>query len=74
MRNLKGINRTTIRLFSKILQGVGQEPLNGSRRKGGIKVHKMMVAFRGVTVFLRKTMARVNDRKFLYLLQLKPES
>jgi hypothetical protein len=74
IRNLKVIDRTTIQLFSEILRGVGRKPLDGSRRKGGIKVHTMMDAFSGVTEFVRMTEARVHDRKFLYLLKLEPDS
>ena len=74
IRNLKVIDSTTIQLFSEILRGVGRKPLDGSRRKGGIKVHTMMDAFSGVTEFVRMTEARVHDRKFLYLLKLEPDS
>jgi len=74
IRNLRIIDSTTIRLFSEILRGVGRKPLDGSRRKGGIKVHTMMDAFSGVTEFVRMTEARVHDRKFLYMLKLEPDS
>ncbi|MEO5599899.1 MAG: DUF4372 domain-containing protein [Cyclobacteriaceae bacterium] len=36
IRNLKIIDSTTIRLFSDILRGVGRNPLDGSRKKGGV--------------------------------------
>jgi hypothetical protein len=74
IRNLKIIDSTTIRLFSEILRGVGRNPLDGSRKKGGIKVHSLMDAFSGITEFVRITAAKVHDRKFLYLLKLPPES
>jgi hypothetical protein len=74
IRNLKIIDSTTIRLFSEILRGVGRNPLDGSRKKGGIKVHALMDAFSGITEFVRMTAAKVHDRKFLYLLQLPAES
>lgn len=74
IRNLKVIDSTTIQLFSEMLQGVGRKPLDGSRRKGGIKVHAMMDAFSGVTEFVRMTAARVNDKKFLYHLKVEPGS
>ena len=70
IRNLRIIDSSTIQLFSEILKGVGRKPLDGSRRKGGIKVHAMMNAFSGVAEFVRITEARENDRKFLY--HLKP--
>ena len=74
IRNLKIIDSTTIRLFSDILRGVGRNPLNGSRKKGGIKVHAMMDAFSGVAEFVRMTAAKVHDRRFLYSLKLLPNS
>ena len=48
IRNLKIIDSTTIRLFSDILRGVGRNPIDGSRKKGGIKVHALMDAFSGM--------------------------
>ena len=63
IRNLEVIDSTTIQLFSGMLRGVGRKPLDGSRRKVGIKVHTMMDAFHGVTEFVRMTEARVHDRK-----------
>jgi len=74
IRNLKIIDSTTIRLFSDIMRGVGRNPLEGSRKKGGIKVHTLMDAFSGVTEFMRITQAKEHDRKFLYHLRLPEES
>lgn len=74
IRNLKIIDSTTIGLFSDILRGVGRNPLDGSRKKGGIKVHALMDAFSGVTEFVRMTAAKVHDRKFLYYLKPPAES
>lgn len=74
IRNLKIIDSTTIRLFSDILRGVGRNPLDGSRKKGGIKVHALMDAFSGVTEFVRITAAREHDRKLLYHLKLPANS
>ena len=74
IRNLKIIDSTTIRLFSDILRGVGRNPLDGGRKKGGIKVHAMMDAFSGVAEFIRMTEARVHDRKFLYHIDLPANS
>ncbi|MEJ7912960.1 MAG: transposase [Chitinophagaceae bacterium] len=74
IRNLKIIDSTTIRLFSDILRGVGRNTLDGSRKKGGIKVHTMMDAFSGVAEFVRMTEARVHDRKFLYHIELPANS
>lgn len=74
IRNLKIVDSSTIQLFSEILRGVGRNPLNGGRKKGGIKVHTMMDAFSGVAEFVRMTEARVHDRKFLYHLDLPANS
>lgn len=74
IRNLKIIDSTTIRLFSSILQGVGRNPKDGSRKKGGIKVHTLMDAFSGVADFVRMTSAKVHDKNFLPYLKLEPNS
>src|SRR6266487_2364084 len=74
IRNLKIIDSTTIRLFSDILRGVGRNTKDGSRKKGGIKVHTLMDAFSGVAEFVRMTEARVHDRQFLYHLDLSANS
>lgn len=74
IRNLKIIDSSTISLFSEILRGVGRNKLDGSRKKGGIKVHALMDAFSGVTEFVRVTSAKVHDKTFLPKLKLAPES
>lgn len=74
IRNLKIIDSSTIQLFSEILRGVGRNRVDGSRKKGGIKVHAMMDAFSGVTEFVRMTEAREHDRRFLYHLKLAANS
>lgn len=74
IRNLKIIDSTTIRLFSDILRGVGRNPLDGSRKKGGIKVHALMDAFSGIVDFARITASKEHDRKFLYHLRLPAHS
>ena len=70
IRNLKIIDSTTIRLFTDILQGVGRPPLDGSRKKGGLKVHALMDAFSGIAEFVRITEGKLADRKFLHHLDL----
>lgn len=74
IRNLKIIDSSTIQLFSELLRGVGRNPKDGSRKKGGIKVHTMMDAFSGVAEFVRMTAAREHDRNFLYKLDLPANS
>lgn len=72
--NLKIIDSTTIRLFSDILRGVGRNKMDGSRKKGGIKVHTLMDAFSGVANFVRMTEAKVHDKQFLAHVSLEPQS
>jgi ribosomal protein L11 len=74
IRNLKIIDSTTIQLFTEILKGVGRNTKDGSKKKGGFKVHAMMDAFSGVVEFCKITAAKVNDRQFLYSLKLPPQS
>ena len=74
IRNLKVIDSSTIQLFSEILRGVGRNPKDAAKKKGGIKVHAMMDAFSGVTEFVRMTEAREHDRRFLYHLKLAANS
>lgn len=74
IRNLKIIDSTTISLFSELLAGVGRNRLDGSKKKGGLKVHAMMDAFSGVAEFVRMTAAREHDRKFLYHLDIPANS
>lgn len=71
---LKIIDSTTLRLFSDLLRGVGRNPINGGRKKGGIKVHTMMDAFTGVASFVRMTESKVHDKKFLPHLTLETGS
>lgn len=74
IRNLKIIDSTTIQLFSDILQGAGRNKQDGSRKKGGIKVHALMDAFSGVSEFVRITAAKKHDQQFLYQLKLPQKS
>lgn len=74
IKNLKIIDSTTIQLFTEILKGVGRNTKDGSRKKGGFKVHALMDAFSGVVEFCKITAAKVNDRQFLLKLKLPPQS
>lgn len=74
IKNLKIIDSTTISLFSDLLAGVGRNRLDGSKKKGGIKVHTMMDAFSGVAEFVRMTAAKEHDKHFLYHLDLPANS
>ena len=59
------VDSTTIRLFSDILKGVGRNPKNDGKKKGGLKVHMLIDAVQSVGRFMRITEARVHDKNFL---------
>ena len=59
------IDSTTIRLFSDILKGVGRNPKNDGKKKGGFKVHMLIDAVQSVAKFVRITEAKVHDKNFL---------
>lgn len=59
------IDSTTIRLFSDILKGVGRNPKNDGKKKGGLKVHMLIDAVQSVAKFVRITEAKLHDKNFL---------
>lgn len=65
LKELYIVDSTTIRLFSDILKGVGRNPKNDGRKKGGLKVHMLIDAVQGVGKFIKITEARVHDKNFL---------
>jgi len=64
------IDSTTIRLFSDILKGVGRNPKNDGKKKGGLKVHMLIDAVQSVGRFIKITEAKVHDKNFLKELVL----
>jgi hypothetical protein len=64
------IDSTTIRLFSDILKGVGRNPKDDGKKKGGLKVHMLIDAVQSVGRFVKITAARVHDKNFLKELEL----
>jgi len=44
---------TTIRLFSEIMKGVGRNPKNEGKKKGGLKVHMMIDAHSNTAKFVK---------------------
>ena len=64
------IDSTTIRLFSDILKGVGRNPKNDGKKKGGLKVHMLIDAVQAVGRFIKITEAKVHDKNFLKELEL----
>ncbi|PJA99847.1 MAG: hypothetical protein CO128_02400 [Ignavibacteriales bacterium CG_4_9_14_3_um_filter_30_11] len=59
------IDSSTIRLFSDILKGVGRNPKNDGKKKGGLKVHMLIDAVQSVAKFVHITAAKVHDKNFL---------
>lgn len=53
------IDSTTIRLFSDILKGVGRNPKNDGKKKGGLKVHMLIDAVQSVGKFMKITEANL---------------
>jgi len=64
------IDSTTIRLFSNILKGIGRNPKNDGKKKGGLKVHMLIDAVQSVGRFIKITEAKVHDKNFLKELEL----
>ena len=68
------IDSTTIRLFGDILKGVGRNPKNDGKKKGGLKVNMLIDAVQSVARFVKITAAKQHDRIFLKSLQLPKHS
>jgi hypothetical protein len=64
------IDSTTIRLFSDILKGVGRNPKDDGKKKGGLKVHMLIDAVQSIAKFVRITEAKVHDKNFLSQIQV----
>ena len=65
VKELFVVDSTTIRLFSDMMKGVGRDPKNDGKKKGGLKVHMLIDAVQGVARFIKITEAKVHDRNFL---------
>lgn len=64
------VDSTTIRLFSDILKGVGRNPKNDGKKKGGLKVHMLIDAVQSVGKFMKITAAKMHDKNFLKDIQV----
>jgi len=73
-REILLIDSTTIRLFSNILKGVGRNPKNDGKKKGGLKVHMLIDATQSVGKFVKITAAKVHDKNFLKEIELLSHS
>ncbi|MBM4176350.1 MAG: DUF4372 domain-containing protein, partial [Ignavibacteria bacterium] len=68
------IDSTTIRLFSDILKGVGRNPKNDGKKKGGLKVHMLIDAVQSIAKFVRITEAKLHDKNFLSQINVPAHS
>lgn len=59
---------STIRLFSDIMKGVGRNPKNEGKKKGGLKVHMMIDAHSDTPEFVKISEAKQHDKNFLQYL------
>lgn len=65
---------STIRLFSEIMKGVGRNPKNEGKKKGGLKVHMMIDAHSDTPEFVKISEAKQHDKNFLQYLNLAAHS
>lgn len=65
---------STIRLFSDIMKGVGRNPKNEGKKKGGLKVHMMIDAHSDTPAFVKISEAKQHDKNFLQYLHLAAHS
>jgi hypothetical protein len=70
IKDLFIVDSTTIRLFTDILKGVGRNPKNDGKKKGGLKVHMLIDAHQAVAKFVKITNAKMHDKQFLKHIQL----
>lgn len=68
------VDSTTIKLFSGILEGVGRNPKNQGKKKGGVKVHMLIDAVENIASMVLITAAKVHDSTFLNNLKLSAGS
>jgi hypothetical protein len=65
---------STISLFSNIMKGVGRNPKNEGKKKGGLKVHMMIDAHSDTPEFVKMSEAKKHDKNFLKYLHLAAHS
>lgn len=65
---------STITLFSDIMKGVGRNPKDEGKKKGGLKVHMMIDAHSDTPEFVKISEAKQHDKNFLQYLNLAAHS
>jgi len=61
---------TTITLFSNIMKGVGRNPKDDGKKKGGLKVHMLTDIHTDSPQFVKISEAKMHDKNFLQYLKL----
>jgi hypothetical protein len=61
---------STIRLFSDIMKGVGRNPKDDGKKKGGLKVHMLTDIHADTPQFVKISEAKMHDKNFLQYLKL----
>lgn len=56
------------------MKGVGRNPKNDGKKKGGLKVHMMIDAHSDTPAFVKISEANLHDKNFLQYLQLAGHS
>jgi len=64
----------TITLFSEIMKGVGRNPKDDGKKKGGLKVHMLTDIHADTPQFVKISEARMHDKNFLQYLNLSAGS
>ena len=70
IKHLFIVDSTTIRLFTDILKGVGRNPKNDGKKKGGLKVHMLIDASQSIAKFVKITEAKMHDKQFMKDIQV----
>ena len=65
---------STITLFSDIMKGVGRNPKDDGKKKGGMKVHMLTDIHADSPQFVKISEAKMHDKNFLQYLKLSPGS
>lgn len=65
---------STIKLFSDVMKGVGRNPKNEGKKKGGLKVHMLIDAHSQTPTFVKISEAKSHDKNFIQYLNLAPHS
>jgi hypothetical protein len=61
---------STVTLFSDIMQGVGRNPKDDGKKKGGLKVHMLTDIHADTSQFVKISEAKMHDKNFLQYLNV----